>query len=225
MNNDHTKVRSSEVVELNEDNMYLSCNLMTPSIARVFTTENEDGTFNVAPFSWVKPTSQHPPLITLSLLTKPQKQRSLKNIERTREFVMNIVGLDMADGVAVACQKVPDGISKLQAAGLVTYPSRVVRPPRLARAKAYLECRATDFVETGDHCLIIAEVVAAGYERESFTPRVLPRPDKLVPCIHVDQFNRADTQAHVFLECSGARLVETEYLVPMKELIPDTDTW
>lgn len=211
--------------ELPADQLCESWRLMQPSSAVLFTTENEDGTFNVAPFSWVRPASQSPPMITASLLRTPRKQRSLENIERTQQFVVSVPGLDMAESVAACCQKVPEHISKLGVAGLATGPSKCATPPRISGARAHLECEAAQLVDTGDHCLVIARVLAGAYDETFFTPSLVLRPDRSLPCMHLEQYNRADSQVHLFLECSAIRLVEVPYLVPIAELQAAHDTF
>lgn len=215
----------TRIRELPADQLSQSWRLMQPSLPMLFTTENADGTFNAAPFSWVKPTSQSPPMITASLLRAPRRQRSLENIERNRQFVISVPGLDMAETVAVCGQKVPEDVSKLQVARLATAPSTRATPPRVAGARAYLECEATQLVDTGDHCLVIAKVIAGAYDETLFTPSLVLRSDRSMPCVHLEQYNRADSQVHLFLECSAIRLVEAPYLVPIAELQAGHDTF
>lgn len=215
----------ANVKEFSEGELYESWRLMQPTLAVLFTTENADGTFNVAPFSWVKPTSQSPPMISASLLRTPRKQRSLENIERTGQFAVSIPGLDMAESVAACCQKVPGHVSKLAVSGLATMPSRCIAPPRIVGARAYLECEVAQLIDTGDHCLVIARVLAGAYDEALFTPSLALRPEKSLPCVHLEQYNRAESQVHLFLECSAIRLVEVPYLVPIAELQAARDTF
>jgi len=212
-------------VELSAEKLAESWRLMQPGHAVLLTTENNDGTFNLAPFTWVKPTSHFPPMVSVSLVNKPKKQHSLENIIRTKEFVINVTGMEMARDLVMCSQKVPEGMSKLELSRLKTSPAKLVKPPLLRDARANLECRASSFTETGDHYLIVAEIIAATYSEKAYTENLSLRLEASQPCLHLQQYNRAESQVHVFIESNSARVVEAPYLVLMPELQKGKDTF
>jgi flavin reductase (DIM6/NTAB) family NADH-FMN oxidoreductase RutF len=62
------------------------------------------------------------------------------------EFVVNLVS--EADGVAMnaTSKPYPPGVDEFTACGIERLPSRLVRPPRVASARAALECRVYEIV-------------------------------------------------------------------------------
>src|SRR5512133_1840279 len=86
--------------------------LMQPSRPVLVTSRFANGRINVAPFSWCIPVSLDPPMLGLALLTTPRRQRSLINILREGQFVVNMPGPDLAPRVAAASYWYPKGVNK-----------------------------------------------------------------------------------------------------------------
>src|SRR3546814_4704914 len=55
---------------------------------------------------------------------------SLANVERTGEFVCNVVTWDLREAMNVTSAPAPAGVDEAAVAGLEMVPSRLVRPPR-----------------------------------------------------------------------------------------------
>jgi len=91
---------------------------------------------------------------------------SARNVEENGEFVCNLVSRDLAEAMNETAAPLPPGENEMVRAGLDAAPSRMVKPPRVARAIAALECRKTailrlagaDGVEL-DTWLVLGEVV------------------------------------------------------------------
>src|SRR3546814_11585709 len=66
---------------------------------------------------------------------------SLANVERTGEFVCNVVTWYLREAMNVTSAPAPAGVDEAAVAGLEMVPSRLVRPPRANAATAHLECR------------------------------------------------------------------------------------
>lgn len=132
--------------------------LIYPRITVLVTTRNPVGEPNAAPYSWIAPISFEPPMLYLGI--QRRETLTVKNIKRTKEFVVNIVTRDWAEK-AIACEaKIPDKVEK---SGITLKESKKVEPASVAEAKIVLECRLKDIIETGqaDHFLIIGEIVHA----------------------------------------------------------------
>jgi flavin reductase (DIM6/NTAB) family NADH-FMN oxidoreductase RutF len=52
-------------------------------------------------------------------------------------------------------------VNKLQQAGLKSYSSKIVKPPRVKEAKAWIECRFLEDRRIGDHMAVLGEVLTA----------------------------------------------------------------
>jgi flavin reductase (DIM6/NTAB) family NADH-FMN oxidoreductase RutF len=66
------------------------------------------------------------------------------------EFVVNLVGSELAAKMNMSSVDAPRGVSEFDYAGLETVPSTLVKPPRVAGAPAALECKLTDIIEPRD---------------------------------------------------------------------------
>ncbi len=201
---------------VNEERLFESLTLLQPSRAIMVTTLNDDGSLNVAPFGWAMPVSFLPPILGLALLNYPKKQHSLVNIEREREFVLNLPSLDIAETIVKSSYRLwPEGRNKFEVLGLTRKPSLKIRTPGFAEARAQLECVVSDITAPGgDHKLVIATVVAATYNSELYGPNLLLKLDKAKPALHMEQWAQSNSQVHMFLDPLGALVIDVPYEIP-----------
>jgi flavin reductase (DIM6/NTAB) family NADH-FMN oxidoreductase RutF len=129
------------------------------------TTVSPDGLVNAAPFSWFNTVCADPPMVMLAIGARADgsPKDTLRNIEATREFVVNVATRDaVKEMVATAAEYAPDE-SEVEALGLATSPSAAVRPPRLAASPVHLECVLHDVHRLGrDQALVLGRVVHVG---------------------------------------------------------------
>ncbi len=131
--------------------------------AVVITTISERGISNAAPFSFNSPISVDPPLYGFSCNPAHDTWR---NIQANGEFVVNVVGKDLAECMYILEADYPYEDSELAHAGLTEAGAKVVKPPRIEEALAWIECKLEKSVELGDHIWITGRVVAAGVKDE-----------------------------------------------------------
>jgi flavin reductase (DIM6/NTAB) family NADH-FMN oxidoreductase RutF len=112
--------------------------LVVPRPIGWISTCNADGTVNLAPYSFFNAVSGRPPMIMFS---SAERKHSQINAETQGEFVANLATYDLRAEVNLTSAVVPEDISEPDFAKLEMAPSKVVRPPRVARAPAALECR------------------------------------------------------------------------------------
>lgn len=185
--------------------------LMGPSRPVLVTSRFRDGTTNVAPFSWCVPVSQKPPMLALALLTTPRRQRSLINILRDIEFVVNVPGPELAERMVEASYWYPKGVNKLEFLHFKTAPAQVVGVPVLTECRAHIECRLVQALPIGDHTTLIAEVVAAAYDSGLYGPGYLLNLGKTSPLLHLRHYNTSDGQVHVFYTGSQCRTANVPF--------------
>jgi len=125
------------------------------------TTLNEDGSVNAAPFSYFQLMGENPPLVVLGIGKRADgsAKDSFRNLRRTREFVINIVTEANAEWMNLCATEFPPGVSEVQALGLETEPSVVVKPPRLAVAPAQFEAREVQTVLIGNNQVVMGELL------------------------------------------------------------------
>jgi len=132
------------------------------------STLNEDGSANLAPFSFFTGVSSDPPtcLICVSRKkrepdgTRPPKD-TWRNIERTGEFVLHVVNDALGPHMNATSRELPYGTDELAACGLTKLASDKVSPPRIAEAPVAMECKLDRIVEVGRDgtAIIIGEIV------------------------------------------------------------------
>ena len=137
--------------------------LVVPRPIAWVTTLNEDGQVNAAPFSYFQLMGENPPLVVLGIGKRSDgsAKDSFRNIRRSREFVINIVTEENVEVMNLCGTDFPPGVSEVQALGLKTEPSTVVKPPRLAIAPAQLEARELQTLLIGGNQVIMGELVVA----------------------------------------------------------------
>jgi len=150
--------------------------------AVVVTTVSERGISNAAPFSFNSPISFDPPLYGFSC--NPAHD-TLKNIRENGEFVVNIVGKDLAELMHVLETDYPYEDSEIAHAGLTEEEAKAVKPPRIKEAIAWIECKLEKSVELGDHIWITGNVVKAEVKDEFWKEAGVLDVEKAKPLCHI----------------------------------------
>ncbi len=155
--------------------------ILAPRPTVIITTVNKQGQVNAAPFSFIMPVSMNPPL--LAFASAPSHHTN-KNIEETREFVVNLTPEDILQKMWITGDKIPYGENELEKAGLNGLPSKVVSPPIIQESRANLECKVLQINALGDHNLIIGEVVHASIQPNCIKDGLLD-VEKVKPILHL----------------------------------------
>ena len=131
-------------------------------IAFVSTISN-DGVPNLAPFSFFNAVCAEPPVVSFCPGVRNPPKDTLANVKATGEFVVNIVGADIAEQMNRCAGEYPPEESEFEASGLTAVSSAVVRAPRVAECRVNMECRLLRIVEVSRKAmgasLILGEVV------------------------------------------------------------------
>jgi len=132
------------------------------------STLNEDGSANLAPFSFFTGVSSDPPTCLICVArrrrqpdgSRPPKD-TWRNIERTGEYVIHVVNDALAQQMNATSRDVPYGTDEFLATGLTKAASDRVAPPRIEEAPIAMECRLDRIVEVGraGTAVIIGEIL------------------------------------------------------------------
>jgi len=194
--------------------------LTQPGRPILCTTRNEDGSNHVAPFTWFNPISFKPPQMALALLNTPQKkQHTLINIERTGEFIANLPDMELTEQLVLSSYLVLKGENKFDRSGLTPHPGKEVDVVAIQECRSHVECKVYDIIKTGDHSLVLADVVAAYYDEAAFTKNLMIDLKNYKPMLHLQNFcsdpkdpwNLNPGQVHVFMEPGGAYVADVPY--------------
>jgi flavin reductase (DIM6/NTAB) family NADH-FMN oxidoreductase RutF len=137
--------------------LMISC--IVPRPIAFVTSLSTAGVVNLAPFSYFNVISSTPPMVMIAVGSKKEGRKDTwRNIDETREFVVNAVVPDLMDAVIVAAREVPPEVSELTLTGLTPVPSRTVKPPGLRESPIQLECALEKLVEVDSSALIIGRI-------------------------------------------------------------------
>ena len=168
----------------------LLSSVIVPRPIAMISTLNEDGTVNVAPFSYFMPVTGQPPLIAVTMGGRHERSAQPKdtwrNASRTGEFVVNVTVEAMADKIEAAAIEFPYGVSELDVLGWHAIASVKVGHPSLAESPVHLECRVYKVVDLGvagvafsTVHLVVAEVVCITLDESVCSPDWRVDPDRL----------------------------------------------
>ncbi len=121
-------------------------------IAWVSTISADGGGTNLAPFSFFQGITATPPTLMFVPVTKRdgQPKDTLRNIEATKDFVVNMVSADLAEMMSATSAALPSGESEFERFGVEGIPSARVRPPRVKRSRVAFECALHSVVRIGE---------------------------------------------------------------------------
>ena len=118
------------------------------------------GVANLAPFSYFMAITDEPPTIAFSCSPRAGNRKdTLRNVEATREFVVNVVDDDSAEQMNLSSGDYPPETDEFVLANLTPAPSLVVKPPRVAEAPINMECRVVRILPVGKAHLTLGEIV------------------------------------------------------------------
>ena len=122
--------------------------IVTPRPIGWISSRGSDGSVNLAPYSYFNAVCDDPAMVMFSAETFAGGQRkdSLRNIEETAEFVVNIVGEAQFDAMNISSGTYPYGENEFIHAGLEMVKSQTVAVPRVGSVPAALECRLHDTI-------------------------------------------------------------------------------
>ena len=132
--------------------------ILAPRPVVLVSTVNNKGVSNAAPFSFVMPVSSDPPLIAFA--SHPGHETA-KNILKTGDFVVNIPSQDILKELWICADDIPEGVSEIETAKLTEEKSAKVKSPKIKECFARYECKLNVHYKTGDHLLIVGEILHA----------------------------------------------------------------
>ena len=144
---------------------HLFTSSIVPRPIVLISTVGEDGVFNVAPFSSIVTVCIKPRLEGFHISTRRdgQKKDTLKNIEFSKEFVINLVDEAMAEAMNQTSADYPPDVDEFNEVGLTPVKADVVKAPMVAQSPINIECKLVSILEFGEFprisSFIIGEVV------------------------------------------------------------------
>ena len=135
------------------------------------SSQGKNGADNLAPFSFFNCFGVHPPMVGFAPAWKEIEHTTggadvrvpkdtMKNIQETGEFVVNIVSRSVAEQMNLTSAAFAADVDEFQRANLTKEPSQFVAPPAVREALINYECKLIQLLQHGNNNLVIGEIVA-----------------------------------------------------------------
>ena len=144
--------------EANPDAVYRTLtSLVAPRPIGWISTVDEAGEDNLAPFSYFNAIGDAPPTVMFSAGDRDGELKDTpRNALDTGEFVYNLVTEDVIERMDETSADTDD--SEFDVADVERAPAETVAPPRVAAARATLECEVVESLSLGRHTVVFGEV-------------------------------------------------------------------
>ncbi|MFQ5335576.1 MAG: flavin reductase family protein [Flavobacteriales bacterium] len=130
------------------------------------STIDREGVPNLSPFSFFNAFSANPPVLVFSPARRVRNssvKHTLENVLETREAVISVVTLSMAEKMVHTSRDFPREVSEFEEAGFTPVAADEVAPYLVKESPVNFECRVKDVVELGSGGgagnLVICEVI------------------------------------------------------------------
>lgn len=117
------------------------------------STINEDGSNNLAPFSFFTAVSAKPMIIAFSPMIRSSTgtiKDTAKNILERKQFVVNFVTEELATKANASSAELPYGQDEFKHAGLTPIASETIKAMRVSESPVQFECVYRDHLSYGD---------------------------------------------------------------------------
>jgi flavin reductase (DIM6/NTAB) family NADH-FMN oxidoreductase RutF len=134
---------------------------------------SEDGIPNLAPFSFFMAVCNNPPTLAFSSGRREGNNKdTVRNIEYTQDFVVNLVDDGLAEKMNLTSGEYPPAVDEFALTGLTAAPSMQVKAPRVAEAPINMECRVVQIlpVGRGPNSLVLGEIVYFHIRDDLYNP-------------------------------------------------------
>jgi flavin reductase (DIM6/NTAB) family NADH-FMN oxidoreductase RutF len=138
----------------------LMTGIIVPRPVALVSTMDRNGVRNLAPFSFFTGVGSNPPTVLFCPVVRTPtaagsesepdlRKDTLRNVEETGEFVVNVVSDSIATAANASAAEVPPEVDEFVLSGLTPLPSQLVRPWRVAESPAQIECKLLQVIYTG----------------------------------------------------------------------------
>jgi flavin reductase (DIM6/NTAB) family NADH-FMN oxidoreductase RutF len=159
--------KSFAVADLAQPKVHdLLLSAIAPRPIAFVSTIDENGVYNLAPFSFFNVFSSNPPIAIFSPARSGrtgEPKHTHTNVLKNAACVINIANQNIIHQLNLAAGMYPSGVDEFKKSGLTPIPSVKINVPRVAECFVQYECIVKEVIETGTGGgagnLIICEVV------------------------------------------------------------------
>jgi flavin reductase (DIM6/NTAB) family NADH-FMN oxidoreductase RutF len=165
--------------------------LLHPMHTVLVSCVGKRGRPNIITLAWAMPTSINPPLVAISIAPR---RHSHALIEETKQFVVNIPTMNILKETLFCGRRSGKEHDKFKETNLTPLHAKKVKPPIIKECVAHLECKLHSQFTTGDHTILIGEIVEAYADKEAFTDKYNLKNAKMIFHIGGDEFATLGTK-------------------------------
>jgi len=139
--------------------------LVIPRPIGWISTVDENGVNNLAPFSFFNVVGEDPPHVMFSTVRTGDKNKdTLNNVLANKQFAVNLVTEEVVEQMNTTSNAVENAVDEFQLANLTPVSCELIKPKRVAEAKAHFECEMVHHYFLEDHknggaCIVIGKVL------------------------------------------------------------------
>ena len=118
------------------------------------STIDENGTPNLAPFSFFNVFSSNPPVAVFSPSRSGRTgahKDTYNNVKKVNEVVINLVDYNMVEQMSLASSPYAPKVDEFIKSGLTPIPSETIKPYRVKESPVQLECKVIEVKELGEN--------------------------------------------------------------------------
>ncbi len=134
---------------------YLLTAIVVPRPIAWVSTRSAAGVDNLAPHSFYTVACVTPPIVQF---TSVGRKDSLRNIEETKEFVINMAPEPLFEQINATATDFPNSHSEFEEVGIALEPAETVAPYRVADSPAAIECELHSTLRMGDSTVVFGRV-------------------------------------------------------------------
>ena len=125
---------------------------IVPRPVALVSTVGEDGVFNLAPYSGFYSLALKPTLVGINFgWTRDGRTKdTLRNIEFSKEFVVNVVTETMAEVMNQTSAEYPSDVDEFKEVGLTPIKADIVKSPMVAESPVNMECKLVQIMQFGE---------------------------------------------------------------------------
>lgn len=146
----------------NKDRYKLITSTIIPRPIALISTVDDDGVLNAAPYSFFNAFSEDPPVCVIGIQRRPdlRPKDTSRLIRDNGEFVVNLVDMNIADGMNITAIDFDPEIDEFDLAGFTPVASSKIKPPRIGEAPVAFECRRTVTLQlSAERDIVVAEML------------------------------------------------------------------
>lgn len=143
-------------------------NMLYPLPAVMVSCGEYGGKSNIITVAWTGTVCSDPPMVYISV--RPSRY-SFSMIQKTREFVINLVTEDLARAMDYCGVRSGRDHDKWKECRLTPLPAETVRCPLIAEAPVNIECKVISSTDLGSHHMFLAKVTSVKADKRYMDDR------------------------------------------------------